>query len=93
MFFWIIRSKIDQDDLIEFNETDCTAPKIIRKRIKPKKKINSKQMTMYDYASSISYKHKHFYSSLDNTITTKTIIKGQKRSLTVKKIKFSIFFN
>ena len=38
-------------------------------------------MTMYDYASSISYKHKHFYSSLDNTTTTKTIIKGQKRSL------------
>jgi hypothetical protein len=42
---------------------------------------------MYDYASSISYRHKQFYSSLDNTITTKTIIKGQKRSLTVNEIK------
>lgn len=72
--------------MTELNENDCTAPRIIRKRTKPKKKNNGKQMTMYDYASSISYKHKQFYSSLDNTITTKTITKGQKRSLTVKKI-------
>ncbi len=47
-------------------------------------------MTMYDYASSISYKHKQFYSSLDNTTTTKTIIKGQKRPLIVKKINLLI---
>jgi hypothetical protein len=80
-----IRSKTNQDDLIEFNENDCTAPRIIRKQTKPKKKTNAKQTTMYDYASSISYKHKQFYSSLDNTTTTKMIIKGQKRSLTVKK--------
>jgi hypothetical protein len=81
-----IRSKTNQDDLIEFNENDCTAPRIIRKQTKPKKKTNAKQTTMYDYASSISYKHKQFYSSLDNTTTTKMIIKGQKRSLTVKQI-------
>lgn len=79
-----IRSKTNQDDLIEFNENDCTAPRIIHKRTKPKNKTNAKQTTMYDYASSISYKHKQFYSSLDNTTTTKMIIKGQKRSLTVK---------
>jgi hypothetical protein len=78
-----ISSKKNQDDLFEFHENDCTAPRIIRKRTKTKKKITAKQMTMYDYASSISYKHKQFYSSLDNTTTTKTIIKGQKRSLTV----------
>jgi hypothetical protein len=78
-----ISSKKNQDDLFEFHENDCTAPRIIRKRTKTKKKSNEIQMTMYDYASSISYKHKQFYSSLDNTTTTKTIIKGQKRSLTV----------
>jgi len=84
-----IRSQINQDDLIEFNENDCTAPRIIRKRIKTKQKNNNtKQKTMYDYASSISYKHQQFYSSLSNTTTTKTIIKEPKRSLTVKRIKF-----
>ncbi len=72
--------------MTEFNENDCTAPRIIRKRVKNKKKANTKQMTMYDYASSISYKHKQFYSSLDNTTTTKTIIKGQKRPLKVNRI-------
>jgi hypothetical protein len=72
---------------MELNESDCSAPRIIRKRTKIKKKISEKQMTMYDYASSISYKNKRFYSSLDNTITTKTIIKGQKRSLIVSRIK------
>ncbi|CAF2647367.1 unnamed protein product [Rotaria sp. Silwood2] len=77
-----LNCKTNQDDLFEFNENDCTAPKINRKRTKTIKKIHVKQMTMYDYASSVSYKHKQFYSSLDNTITTKTIIKGQKRSLT-----------
>lgn len=37
---------------------------------------------MYDYAASVSYKHTQFYSSLDNTIKQKTIVKEQKRSLT-----------
>jgi hypothetical protein len=78
-----ISSKKNQDDLFEFHENDCAAPRIIHKQTKTKKQITEKQMTMYDYASSISYKHKQFYSSLDNTTTTKTIIKGQKRSLTV----------
>ncbi|CAF4629005.1 unnamed protein product [Rotaria sp. Silwood1] len=77
-----LNHKTNQDDLFEFNEKDCTAPKINRKRTKTIRKIHAKQMTMYDYASSVSYKHKQFYSSLDNTTTTKTIIKGQKRSLT-----------
>ncbi len=89
MIFFLVKisSKTNPDDLIEFNENDCTAPRISRKRTKTKRKINVKQTTMYDYASSISYRHKQFYSSLDNTITTKTIIKGQKRLLTVNKIK------
>ncbi|CAF0907886.1 unnamed protein product [Rotaria sordida] len=77
-----LNRKTNQDDLFEFNENDCTAPKKNRKRTKTIKKIHIKQMTMYDYASTVSYKHKQFYSSLDNTTTTKTIIKGQKRSLT-----------
>jgi hypothetical protein len=67
--------------LTEFNENDCTAPRIYRKRAKSKKKTNTKQTTMYDYASSISHKYKQFYSSLDNSITTKTITKEQKRPL------------
>ena len=50
---------------------------LIENEQKIKKKTNTKQMTMYDYASSISYRHKQFYSSLDNSTTTKTIIKGQ----------------
>ncbi len=65
--------------MTEFNENDCTAPRTYRKRTKQKKKTNSVQTTMYDYALSISYKNRHFYSSLDNTITTKTITKVQKR--------------
>ncbi len=72
--------------MTELNENDCTAPRIYRKRTKPKKKTNTKQMTMYDYAASISYKNKQFYSSLDNTTTTKTITKAGKRPLTVKTI-------
>ncbi|CAM4747753.1 unnamed protein product [Rotaria magnacalcarata] len=77
-----ISTKRKSDDLFELNENDCTAPKVNRKRAKPKKKMNGKQTTMYDYASTVSHKHKEFYSSLDNTTTTKTIIKRQKRSLT-----------
>ncbi|CAF3714204.1 unnamed protein product [Rotaria socialis] len=76
-----ITMKRKPDDLFEFNENDCTAPKVNRKRAKTKKKMNGKQTTMYDYASTVSRKHKEFYSSLDNTTTVKTIIKGQKRSL------------
>jgi hypothetical protein len=72
----------NDDELIELNENDCTAP---RTTIKSKVKVNSKQMTMYDYASSVSYKHQRFYSSLDNTITAKTIVKRQKRPLNVIK--------
>ncbi|CAF3687444.1 unnamed protein product [Adineta steineri] len=79
---WGLSSNTNQDDLTEFDENDCTAPRISRKRPKNRKKNNTKQMTMYDYASSISYRHKQFYSSLDNTTTTKTIIKGEKRPLT-----------
>lgn len=74
-----------ESNLDDLTENDCTAPRVIRKRAKPKKKSIGKQMTMYDYASSISYKHKQFYSSLDNSITSKTIIKGQKRSFMVRK--------
>ena len=69
------------DDLIEFTETDCTSPQqdLVRKRAKPR----SKQMTMYDYASSVSFRYKQFYSSLTNTTSTATVVKGQKRSAIV----------
>lgn len=74
---------ISQDELIEFTEKDCTAPKVRRPPTKAKRKVTKKQTTMYDYASSVSYRHRQFYSSLDNTVTTKTIVKGDKRPLTV----------
>ena len=74
---------ISQDELIEFTENDCTAPKVRRPPTKAKRKVTKKQTTMYDYASSVSYRHRQFYSSLDNTVTTKTIVKGDKRPLTV----------
>ena len=86
----IIRVESEPDDL---TENDCTAPRTIRKRIQPKKKSTAKQMTMYDYASSISYRHKQFYSSLDNTTTTKTITKGRKRSSMVKTSSLKISFH
>ena len=75
--------------MFEFNENDCTAPHTIRKRPRSKKKVQGKQMTMYDYASTVSYKHKQFYSSLDNSTTSKTIIKGQKRPLILKDSSFN----
>ena len=55
--------------------------RVVRKPVKPRrnKKTKDKQMTMYDYASSISYRHKQFYSSLDNTTSAKTIVRGTKR--------------
>jgi len=40
-------------------------------------------MTMYDYASSVSFRYKQFYSSLTNTTSTATVVKGQKRSAIV----------
>ena len=86
-----IRTKTNQDDLTELTENDCTAPRRNRKRSKSKKKNQTKQTTMYDYAASISYKHKQFYSSLDNTTTTKTITKRQKRSWTVRERSFYSF--
>lgn len=77
------RSK-SSDEMTEFHETDCTAPRVPphnRKMLKAKKKKKStaKQTTMYDYASTVSYKHQEFYSSLDNSTTMKTITRGQKR--------------
>lgn len=81
--FYFSRSVIDDDEITEFNETDCTNPKVQRKFIRAKKKLSEKQTTMYDYASSVAYENRQFYSSLDNTETSKTIIKGQKRSAKV----------
>lgn len=75
------------DDLVEFTETDCTSPSNpVRKRAKP---ARSKQTTMYDYATSVSFKYKEFYSSLDNTISAKTVTKGQKRPLTTDQCSMS----
>lgn len=74
------------DELIEFHENDCTAPRVIRptrKVIKGKRKTVSKQTTMYEYAASVSYQHKEFYSSWDNSTTKQIITKGQKRSTQV----------
>ncbi|UJR27138.1 hypothetical protein I4U23_008437 [Adineta vaga] len=78
---WGLNSYSSQDDLTNFNEDDCTAPRIYKKRTKNRKITHTKQMTMYDYVSSVSYRHKQFYSSLDNKTTSKTITKEKKRSL------------
>ena len=54
-----------------------------RQKGRPSVRLWTTQTTMYDYASSVSYRHKQFYSTLDNTVTSKTIVKGEKRPLTV----------